>query len=665
MEYEKAYVFQPGDTRPAKRRRVELSGLQASWDRRRQAYKEAWETQRGHIDASLREINASTVHEIGTYLDEALTTQQDSRIPTAIILTGPSTASSALISEQLAESEAGHNGSRIFASISSNSGPNLKALLRTLIQRTTSRIVEDDDDLDDVPPSKRKGSKLLNYDLQLLANHVQEQQTQQVVLSFADTEAFDSNLLSELIQLLGCWRDRIPFVCLLNIATSVEFLQQRLSKAAIKCLQGKLFDVAPAGEALEHIFEAVTNRESVIWIGPDLAGMVLERQGDYIQSTDSFVDALQYSYMSHFYANALSIFLDPHLELGAVQDDHFAAARNLDSFRDWARDTLDSGKPAQVRRMLESNADFFTFVTKELAAGRRKLLNMVTTVDLIRLLQQHIPNTGISSKPKLYVQAMSGKLAGSAMLRTLLLTIRKQPSDAALNIAQAAGRSAGLDKATASDCKKIVLELEKMMQQQTSTSKPLRSEDDLKNATLRTTVVAQKVELSKQKAAISKEDSAYTALLRRFTDVLEAFFTSTLVDPKDLVFNEIFVYDLRSPYREVFTPRPRHAIERALAAPHDYLDCECCAPEKGTNVEATLAATQPATAVLYQLYLESTNLINVSDLWTAFQAVMGAEEDEQTKALFQRALADLKTLGMVKLTRKRVDHIAKVAWRGL
>jgi origin recognition complex subunit 3 len=33
--------------------------------------------------------------------------------------------------------------------------------------------------------------------------------------------------------------------------------------------------------------------------------------------------------------------------------------------------------------------------------------------------------------------------------------------------------------------------------------------------------------------------------------------------------------------------------------------------------------------------------------------------------LFQRALAELKGMGFVKATRKRVDHVAKVAWRGL
>jgi origin recognition complex subunit 3 len=179
-------------------------------------------------------------------------------------------------------------------------------------------------------------------------------------------------------------------------------------------------------------------------------------------------------------------------------------------------------------------------------------------------------------------------------------------------------------------------------------------------------VVAQKVHLSKQKSQLSKQDAAYTDILRAFSDQLEAYFNDTLIDFHDLPFHEIFVYDLKSPHREVFTPRPRHAVERALSSPHDYLDCDCCAPDKVEGDEATLSSTQPATAVLYQLYLESGSLINVSDLWQAFQAVMNGEKEEgDLMSLFQRGLAELRYLGLVKSTRKRADHVAKVAWRGL
>ena len=77
--------------------------------------------------------------------------------------------------------------------------------------------------------------------------------------------------------------------------------------------------------------------------------------------------------------------------------------------------------------------------------------------------------------------------------------------------------------------------------------------------------------------------------------------------------------------------------------------------------------TSTVNAVLYQLYLESGSLINVSDLWQAFNAVMLDDDgsEEQKMALFQRALAELRYLGFMKSTRKRVDHVAKAAWKGL
>ena len=612
----------------------------------------------------MEELNSATVAEISTFLDEASHDPQTSQIPTGIVITGPS-GSYFSITQQLSRRKRHGNGARIFVPLSSGNGSNLKAMVKALIQRATSNQSGIDDEADEVQPSHRKAAKLLDYDLQLLHDHVREQHIQQVVLAFEDTEAFDGELLSALIELLGCWHDRIPFVLLFSIATSVDSLQQRLSKAAIKCLNGRLFNVAPSSEVLEQVFEAVIGNKAGLFIGSNLVSTILERQSDYIQSIKSFVDAVKYAYMSCYYGNALSIFLNPGLSFEDVPSDHFEALRALDSFRVWARQLLDNKGVSQLRTVLEEDEQLFRLVQQEIAEGQAALGDTTFALTVVRALQQSLPNTAVSARSSLYVQAKSGKLAGSALIRTLLLTIRKVPSDVAVGVLKDV-LALDIEKYNLASCADIATQLDDLIRAQEEDTQPLRSADDLKNSTLRTTVVAQKVELSKQKSTLSKQDTAYTSIMRQFTDILEKFFTGTLVNPKDLLFHEIFVYDLKSPHREVFTPRPRHAIERALASPHDYLACDCCVPEQGERGEATLAATQPATAVLYQLYLESGSLINASDLWHAFQAVMGdGREEEQTMALFQRALAELRALGMMKRTRKRVDHIAKVAWRGL
>lgn len=665
MEYEKCYVFQPEDGRATKRRRTEPQGLQASWKLRKQAYERAWTSQENRINAKVNTINATTVTNIATFLDEAAVDSPTERIPTGLILAGPNSALRNSIATHISAQDGESSIKRLLVPITSNVGSNVKSALKSIIQKATSRPVGDDDDeLDE--HSTRKGPKLLNYDLQILYDYVQERRIQQVVITIEDSEAFDSDLLSELIELLGCWQGRIPFACLFNVATSVEFLQQRLSKSAVRCLDGRLFDAELSTDEVEQVFEAITSPEAAVWLGPSLASGMLERQGDYIQSIDVLVDAAHYAYMCTYFANATSLFLDPSLSFKDVPKDHFEAIRNLDSFRSYANQLLGDGDTKRLRYLLDSDQSLYAFTQEAIRKGRLALADATAATEVVRAAQKALPNTSVTSKSKLYVQAMSTKLLGSPLVRSLLLSIRKASSDITLELMKTIA-SFEVHEDLRSQADEIASELEELIEAHGNTKQPLRSEDDVRNSTMRTTVVAQKVELSKQKSALSKQDTAYTAIVRRFSDLLESYLADKLVSPKQLVMHEIFMYDLRSPYREVFTPRPRHAIERALAAPHDYLDCDCCAPGQGEAEEATLAASQPATAVLYQLYLESGSLINASDLWQAFQAVVGdAQEDEQrTMALFQRALAELRYMGLVKGTRKRVDHVAKVAWKGL
>lgn len=662
MEYEKCYVFEPSDTRPAKRRKTEPQGLQASWSTRKQAYEAAWRIQKSAIDEELDATNSTTIDELATFLETCQEAPQPDRIPTAIISAGPDAASHQSIIQQLQRRSVG-NGRRVFVSLSASSGANLKAALKAIIQKATSQNEGLDED-DEIRPDS-KGVKLLSYDLQILCDYVRERNLEQVVLSIEDTEAFNSDLLSELIEVLGCWRDRIPLVLLLNIATSLDFLQQRLSRTAVKCLAGKMFDVAPAAEEIERVCDAITGPGATVWIGSSLLATVLERQSDYIQGIVGFVQSVQYAYMSCYYANALSVFLNLEVSIKDVPKDHFEAARNTPSFRTHCRSLLDNGDTEIVRQLLDSDDSLLMLLNEGIRKGHEALRKIRAATYLIEGLQRHIQSQQKLTTSRLYLQAMSGKLAGSTLLRSTLLAIRKSPSNTAVDLMGVFADTA-LPDDIRERSEQTQDELAELIESRPNLHQPLRSEDDVKNSTVRTTVVSQKIELSKQKSTLSKEDAAYTAILRRFTDLLEEYFSSALINPKDLVFHEIFLYDLQSPHREAFTPRPRHAVERALATPVDYLACDCCAPQPGEGDEATLSATQPATAIVYQLYLESGNLINASDLWQAFQAVVGEDKsEEENMALFQRALAELQYLGMIKSTRKRADHIAKVAWRGL
>lgn len=208
----------------------------------------------------------------------------------------------------------------------------------------------------------------------------------------------------------------------------------------------------------------------------------------------------------------------------------------------------------------------------------------------------------------------------------------------------------------------------------------VRSQYSGQSKVVRTTVIAQRVQLSHHSATLKDEDKQFTDIIDAVTSVLGTRSDDTT--PGGLFLSESWVYDARAPSKDVFVPRARVVFERSLARPHDYLACDCCRPD-----HEGLQATLPATAILYQMYLETGNLINVADMWSSFYALVSGrnggqqqqqgedgdpmdededEEDEEKQrealVMFYRGLAELRALGYVKSSKKKTDHVAKVKW---
>ncbi|KAE9971384.1 hypothetical protein EG328_003140 [Venturia inaequalis] len=665
MDHEKGYVF-TGE-RTTKRRRIEPSGLDSSWPLREKIYRQLWTQQQEHIDRVLENANRVTLEELNDFTQTAKRERTGQKLPCGLILAGPSIAAHTTLFEQLAE-RVTDEASTTFALVTSTDAPNLKTVLKVIIKSATARKSVDDDEMELVSAS-RKGPKLLNYDLQLLHDWVGENGVEQVVVSFRDIEAFDSNVLSETIEQLGIWSDRIPFVLFFGIATSVENLQDRLSQSSIRYLDGRQFDVVQADDILEDIFFATTgSRTTPLRLGAQLSHMLLERHREHLQSVQDFAAALQYAYMAHFYANPLSVFLSESLELGELSKAHFEALRNVPSFQNYIEDSSASpGKAAHIRSLLDTDSALFEFTVDTLAETQSSLSSMGTAVLVVTECQSHISTTSASPPSELFIKALAGQLADSPMVRELLLNIKRTSSDVLQNILSTI--LPYLSELNASIIQSLQGNLDTLLNTDGGTDQPLRSEHDLRNDTVRTTVVAQKVQLSRHKSHISEKDAAYSKLIFEFHAWLTSYLEETLIDPETLTFHELVLYEPRVPHRAAFTPKTRFSIERALFAPHDYLNCECCAQAGDEqDGEASLAPTQPATSLLYRLYLESGALISVADLWSAFSAIVGDEEggdEKEVMPLFERALAELKYLGLIKGTRKKTDHVAKAAWRGL
>ena len=90
------------------------------------------------------------------------------------------------------------------------------------------------------------------------------------------------------------WLDRIPFVLLFGIATSVELFHERLPRATTMLMHGKRFDVEQTSATFAKVFKfAVTDPEASLKLGPSLMGILIERQRDHLQSVQAFVASLK------------------------------------------------------------------------------------------------------------------------------------------------------------------------------------------------------------------------------------------------------------------------------------------------------------------------------------------------------------------------------------
>ncbi|KAH9873527.1 hypothetical protein IAQ61_004151 [Plenodomus lingam] len=668
MEHQRCYVYEPSesDERPAKRQRKSTYDPHAQLSERLKVYHNLWTQQEQRIHDTLEGADSATQENIVNFITKSSGSSDDTKsaIPTALVIAGPSIASHGPFFDRLGR-KIKEDANSAYVLLTSSECPNLKALLKTLIKKATSRIEDDDEDESDRPVmSSRNGPKLLNYDLGHIQEWLKKSQASSLVVAIQDSEAFDAALLADMVDLFHSWLDRIPFVLLFGIATSAESFEERMSGNSLRYLEGEKFDVIQSDDIIEKLFRAtVANTDTRLCVGPTLCRRMLDRQKDHLQNTQDFCDGLKYAYMSHFYGSYPTIFLNEDLPFEDFSPAAFEAARNLPSFRKHVESALETGQVQHVRQLLEADEYLFEQISRHKAVGFQALSALSHATQVLASIREVLQISPKARLSTIWTRSAAGEISSSPLLRETMLLTKKVSSDKLVDLLAVLEEFVG--DYFSIDLGSFKQELDVLLKNN-DTNAPLRTQHDVRNDSLRTTVVAQKVLLSKHKAALSEQDKAYSDLVGRFYDALEQYFSESFIDPRTLFLAEILIYDLKSPHTEVFQAKPRFAIERALASPHDYLGCECCTGVNG-NV-AALSATQPATAIVYQMYLESGTLMNVSDLWSAFNAIAGDGEEEnepRTMALFQRALAELRYLGLVKPSRKKTDHITKTMWKGL
>ncbi|GIK07460.1 hypothetical protein Aspvir_003126 [Aspergillus viridinutans] len=624
---------------------------------RHETYEQLWSEQEAKIQEILVDIDSDVYERVSSFVRSTSFETYKGCIPAALVTVGSNVSSLgrllARLNDQLTST--GEGGVVV---LESGDTPNLKTTLKNIIRAAVTNT-EGNDGYQKLL-TDREGPRLLAYDLDLLSDYAKRKGVKKMVLAFRDSEAFDPTILTDLLLLLNSWLDRIPFTLLFGISTSVELFEGRLPRSTVALLRGKYFEIHEASNCVDRIYERLqADPSGRFWLGRNITAVLFERSNDYFQTPEAFSRVIKYSYMTHFFANALSVLLANDLP-GTLRNGPLCEAiRNLPSFRGYCEHLLEVGSFDQARRLLEDDEFFFQEILRHLRSGQQKMRDIFQTVRWIQSCRRSLNLTKRTDISELSIRALSGDLLNSSSVEDMMTILKSLDSKRLGDIF--ASLPDGLTKGQ--EFQQIKGDLDALLQEYQG-AEPLRSEYDSRQSVVAMTVVQQRVKLSKGKNKVSKHSVGYTRIIDRIYHLLEAYLTETLLRPQDLCLHEVFFLDMRNPLKETFAPRPRFAIERALSNPFDYLISTSESSEK------TLSTKQPATAILYQLYLESGSLVNVYDIWQAFYAVFESEQcdscdERMIMTMFYRGLSELKAFGFVKSSRKKIDHVAKSAWMGL
>lgn len=391
--------------------------------------------------------------------------------------------------------------------------------------------------------------------------------------------------------------------------------------------------------------------------------------------------------MCHFYANALSVLLASENEdqTEILQAEHVEALRHLPSFRHEVETAIQlaTADSLQHARSLLEDDEYLLTQARASNHNRQGWMDGHLRLLLVREAAGAVPppfsRAYVDSLSTAYPDSGNGSLTEyirrmgpGGLIDFLRRTISLYKEGEATFLLEPASKEE--DVTLLDFLEETLSRLEGLQAAAERAGITLHTKYSSQSKVMRTTVIAQRVQLSRDSAALRDEDKQLTSIVDAVSFRLTLHFGARR--PERVLFSEAWLYDSRSPLRDIMVPRPRVTFKRSLARPYDYLSCSCC--RSGAAEDGVVQATLPATSILYHLYLEAGSLINVADLWSAFYALVreqkeddddDEEQDEQQhqderKALvqFYRGLAELKAMGFVKSSKKKTDHIAKVRW---
>ncbi|KAL2436739.1 hypothetical protein ABEF95_013725 [Exophiala dermatitidis] len=683
------YIFKPAardeheiDDRPKKKRKINDSQYQYdeaahgfSWPAllrglepensvalRQQQFQSQWDKQQTRIAAILNEVDETYVNDVLQYVRQPHKhTHSQSMVRTGLLVsTAAGNAQRELLRGWKSRRSIEQDQREVLVEISPGHAPNLQTVLKNLIRMA---ICQDEGMGEYIAfLAEQKAMIPMNFDLELLQKYVRKKNLQRVMMVISEVETFDTGILSELVSMFSSWSDRIPFVLLIGISTTVELFESRLSRSTVSLFDARVFEPYQSGtrkDPLSAVYEAVQYSEDTeVFLGPAVVSVLAELAEDQSTTAEALTGAIRYVFMSHFFANPLSILcsevLSPSDLINAVDNAALCRAiRNTASFKRYCEALVqgDAEQRQRARDLLNSDETLIKEALDAIRQGQQRLRSSLVAIrTLVRISQYLVTPSSTSnsstSQPTSSLETQAQLLAAlpdlteTEVFDNIELAIKQMDWTGLQTLLQMVEADAWSDFADL-----------KLFEQDQTTGTDIQETDatheirtlteiiDAVNDTSTNTTTTTKASSSSHQT-LQNDDNNLECLTEAFISLLTRYIhhrtlgvpvsphtntntttrnTNTTTNPFHDFMTEAYTYNLKSPLSSILRPRARHSLERALTRPADYLGCECCTDQTTSSADTSTRASLPPASLLLAMLNEAGHIINVRDLWDTFR----------------------------------------------
>ncbi|XP_060518938.1 origin recognition complex subunit 3 [Cylas formicarius] len=562
---------------------------------------------------------------------------------------------------------------------------NLKYLMENMISQFIYKDV--DDSADDYRNGQGLDIKKNNLNLPLLQSwyesinkNTSEKQKNPLVIIIPDFEGFNVSVLQKFILIVSSYINRLPFVFLFGIATSLTSLYNLFPYHVTSKMSIEVFKCQLSSVHLNMILENVFLNPNCAF---QLGGKVFNLFGDiflfYDFSVNNFIQNIKYAAMEHFeYGNGISLCTLDKYELQDLitnQFDHedFENVRQIFSFRK----LVENESPKNKIKLLTDD-DYFGQVLYEKVYDLQKYIKRFHIfLRCLHVLVRDLPGHPLGQQIReIYAVAVSNNITKSVeymeCFKLLSFQSKEEFCTKLRKITDILGcylneRSKVTKlKEFQNELKMFLYELDNIKLVEPNSQEP-NGKVHLAKSTDRKALKQVLFLKAKEKPKLDR----YDIIRREVLACLSQNFEVYLLEPSSFCFHEIFFFDDLSIQNNI-TGVQRSAIHNALNDPHSYLQCSCCETKNNSLIKACM----PDICIAYKLHLECGKIINLYDWLQAFLSILDPiENDEEEEGLekvvdpslqarFTQAVTELEFLGFIKSSKRKLDHVSRLTWGG-